>query len=155
MEEEPVSPLPFIGIIHFLCQGIKLQGIRKMFSTISSAFLKEKGKFIVRHPYFTSEIKQILAHRNSSCRHNSVMGDPDLVLPMSLCIRKYNMTDSDIKCQVRHLSKMKFGPFLFKCSKRNCVLKPSQTAWVLFGSPFPPTKGDLRILTSKQLQRFL
>lgn len=102
--EESVSSLPFIGIIHLLCQGIKLQGIRKKFFTVSSAFWKEKS--IVRHPYSTSEFKQILAHRNSSCRHNSVTGGSDLVLPMSLCIRKYSVTDmSDIKCQVRHLSK--------------------------------------------------
>lgn len=104
--EESVSSLPFIGIIHLLCQGIKLQGIRKKFFAVSSAFWKEKKKSIVRHPYSTSEFKQILAHRNSSCRHNSVTGGSDLVLPMSLCIRKYSVTDmSDIKCQVRHLSK--------------------------------------------------
>lgn len=105
--EESVSPLPFIGIIRFLCHRIKPKGIRKMFSTVSSAFWKEKEKFTVKHPYSTSEFKQILAHRNSSCRHNSVTGDSDLVLPVSLCIRKYNVTDmSDIKCQVRHLSKV-------------------------------------------------
>lgn len=105
--EESVSRLPFMGIIHFLYWGIKLQGIRKRYTTISSAFRKEKEKFIVRHPYSTSEFKQILAHRNSSCRHNSVTGDSDLVLPVSLCIRKHRVTDmSDIKCQVRHLSKV-------------------------------------------------
>lgn len=105
--EESVSPLLFMRIINFLCQRIKLQGTIKVCSTISPAFWKEKEKFIVRHPYSTSEFKQILAHRNSSCRHNGVTGDSDLVLPMSLCIRKCSVTDmSDIKCQVRHLSKL-------------------------------------------------
>lgn len=56
----------------FPIPGNETAGIRKVFSTIASAFWKEKEKFIVRHPSFTSEIKQILAHGNSSCRHNSV-----------------------------------------------------------------------------------